>query len=116
MEKRTVEMALLLDFYGELLTGKQREYMELYYNEDFSLAEIAGLVGVTRQGVRDALQRAEAALLEFEEKTGLLQRFSEISKTAEEIEQTLRIIEIGTKTDETAPLFEKIYQALDTLS
>jgi len=109
-------MTLLLDFYGELLTEKQREYMELYYSEDFSLAEIAGLGGVTRQGVRDALQRAESALLEFEAKTGLLQRFSEVSKTAGEIKNSLRIIENSAKTEETAPLFEKIYESLDTLT
>jgi len=108
-------MTLLLDFYGELLTEKQREYMELYYSEDFSLAEIAGLGGVTRQGVRDALQRAEAALLEIEAKTGLLQRFSEVSKTAGEIQKTLRIIETRTGAKETAPLFQEIYQSLDTL-
>ena len=75
MAKQTVELALLLDFYGGLLTEKQREYMELYYNEDFSLSEIAGLNGITPQGVRDVITRGEAALREVERKTGLIQRF-----------------------------------------
>jgi len=115
MEKRTVEMTLLLDFYGELLTEKQREYMELYYNEDFSLAEIATLSGVTRQGVRDALQRGASALVEFEEKTGLLQRFAEVTASAETIEKKLRAIEARSGSRETSPLFDEIYQDLKTL-
>jgi len=77
MEKRTVEIALLLDFYGGLLTEKQREYIELYYNEDFSLAEIARLGGITPQGVRDVIRRGETMLRDVEEKTGLIQRFGE---------------------------------------
>jgi len=75
MAKQTVELALLLDFYGGLLTEKQREYMELYYNEDFSLSEIAGLNGITPQGVRDVITRGETTLREVERKTGLIQRF-----------------------------------------
>jgi len=75
MEKQTVELALLLDFYGGLLTEKQQNYMELYYNEDFSLSEIARLNGITPQGVRDVIARGEATLREVERKTGLIQRF-----------------------------------------
>ena len=75
MEKRTLEMALLLDFYGGLLTEKQRAYLELYYNEDYSLTEIARLQGITPQGARDVISRGEAQLLQVEEKTGLVQRF-----------------------------------------
>jgi len=68
-------MALLLDFYGGLLTEKQRAYLELYYNEDYSLTEIARLNGITPQGARDVICRGEAQLLSVEEKTGLVQRF-----------------------------------------
>ena len=75
MKKQTVELALLLDFYGGLLTEKQRNYMELYYNEDFSLSEIADLNGITPQGVRDVISRGETALREVERKTGLIARF-----------------------------------------
>ena len=75
MAKQTVEVALLLDFYGGLLTEKQRAYMELYYNEDFSLAEIARERDITPQGVRDVIARGEAMLREVERKTGLIARF-----------------------------------------
>ena len=65
---------MLFDFYGELLTAKQREYFDLHYNEDYSLSEIAEAEGISRQGVHDSLARAEAALLAMEEKTGCLAR------------------------------------------
>ena len=72
-----LDKSLLLDFYGELLTLKQREYCDLHWNEDWSLAEIAQLGGLSRQGVWDILRRAEAALQGYEEKTGLVRRFME---------------------------------------
>ena len=62
MKGKPLEMSLLFDFYGETLTEKQRELFDLYYNEDLSLAEIAEHAGITRQGVRDSIKRAEHAL------------------------------------------------------
>ena len=78
-------IALLLDFYGELLTEKQREFLEYYYNEDLSLAEIAGNEGISRQGVRDAIKRAEKQLLEMEESLSLASRFNAMKTGLEEI-------------------------------
>lgn len=75
--KDTYRMTMLLDFFGELLTIKQREYLELYYNEDMSLTEIAERAGISKQGVHDIIMRASAALTEYEEKTGLVRRWSE---------------------------------------
>jgi len=72
-------MTMLFDFYGELLTDKQRECFDLYHNEDLSLAELAEQFGISRQGVRDTLVRAEGTLLELEQKTGLLARFTQRS-------------------------------------
>ncbi|MCL2056882.1 MAG: putative DNA-binding protein [Oscillospiraceae bacterium] len=83
--EKDLRISVLLDFYGEMLTEKQREAVELYYNEDLSLAEIAEHSGITRQGVRDAVKRAENQLLEYEEKLGLWARFLEIKKGLEEI-------------------------------
>ncbi len=73
----------LLDIYGGALTDKQRNVMELYYNEDLSLSEIAEHEGITRQGVRDCVKRAEALLLEMEEQL----------KFAEFIRQTAHLCE-----------------------
>jgi predicted DNA-binding protein YlxM (UPF0122 family) len=74
LENTPLDRALLLDFYGELLTEKQKQYCDLHWNEDYSLAEIAELGGLSRQGVWDILRRAEAALRDMEAKTGIVQR------------------------------------------
>lgn len=75
MKNQTYRMTMLYDFYGELLTERQREFFDLYYNEDLSLAEIAENAGISRQGVRDVIVRAEAAMQEIEDKTGIIKRF-----------------------------------------
>lgn len=74
------EIAMLLDFYGELLTEKQREAMDLYYNEDLSLAEIAEPLNISRQGVRDSIKRGEKQLEDLENTLGLAKRFREIKQ------------------------------------
>lgn len=70
-----VSFGLLLDFYGELLSPRQREVAEYSYGEDLSLSEIATLTGITRQGVRDSLKKTESLLLHYEETLGLVTRF-----------------------------------------
>ena len=75
MKNQAYRMAMLFDFYGDLLTQRQREFFDLYYNEDLSLAEIAENYGISRQGVRDVIVRAEAAMSEIEEKTHIIRRF-----------------------------------------
>ena len=75
MKSDTFHMSMLYDFYGELLTDKQKELFDLYYNEDLSLAEIAENYAISRQGVRDTIVRAERTLEDVEEKTGLIRRF-----------------------------------------
>ena len=99
MKGKPLEMSLLFDFYGETLTEKQRELFDLYYNEDLSLAEIAEHAGITRQGVRDSIKRAEHALREMEEKLGLVARYGGTERCAEELMQEverLRALNAGT--------------------
>lgn len=69
---KNLEYGLLLDVYGGLLTEKQLEMMQLYYDEDLSLSEIGEQYGISRQGVHDSLKRSEQALDEFEERLGIL--------------------------------------------
>ncbi len=76
---KNLQESVLLDFYGELLTDKQKSALELYYNEDLSLAEIAEDMQVSRQGARAFIKQGEAHLAEFEEKLGMYKRFSAIS-------------------------------------
>lgn len=82
---KNLQIAVLLDYYGELLTEKQRDFISLYYDEDLSLAEIAENEGITRQGVRDSIKRAEALLFEMEEKLGFAKRFEKINEDADRI-------------------------------
>ena len=82
---KNLNMSILMDFYGQLLTPKQLEALEFYYNDDLSLAEIADEMSISRQGVRDFIKRGEKQLEEFEEKLGLAQRFEDIKRNAERI-------------------------------
>lgn len=82
---KNLDLILLLDFYGDMLTPKQREFVDYYYNDDLSLAEIAQNVGITRQGVRDAIKRAEVQLTEMEERLGLVSRFQSVQAGLNEI-------------------------------
>lgn len=78
MKNQTYRMTMLYDFYGELLTDRQKEFFDLYYNDDLSLAEIAENAGISRQGVRDVIVRAEGLMQEIEDKTGLIRRFEQM--------------------------------------
>ena len=90
MFKKDMKYSLLLDFYGDLLSERKKELIELYYNEDLSLAEIAEHSGITRQGVRDSIKRAEAQLKEYEERLGLAKRFNAMGEGLEEIQRLAR--------------------------
>jgi hypothetical protein len=85
--KKNLEMSYLLDFYGEVLTDKQREMLRQYYNDDFSLSEIGENFGITRQGARDAIKHGESTLLELEQKVGFAARYRKVQQTLEELEQ-----------------------------
>lgn len=86
MKNQAYRMALLYDFFGDMLTDRQKEFYDLYYNEDLSLSEIAENYGITRQGVRDVIVRAEAALTELEDKTGIVRRFHKMQEQLTQIE------------------------------
>lgn len=80
MEKHFL-IPLLLDYYGQLLTPTQFNFVDLYYNQDLSLAEIAEHQKITRQGVRDAIKRGESVLLETEEKLQLVKKIGKAQDT-----------------------------------
>ena len=90
---KNMRVSYLLDFYGDLLTEKQREALELYYNDDLSLGEIAADSGISRQGVRDNIKRAEAILFDMEDKLRLAQKFGEIKKGLASVRREIDIID-----------------------
>ena len=88
-----VHMLLLFDYYGEMLTERQRMCLDLRYNQDLSLAEIAGELGVSRQGVHDNIIRAEAHLQRMEEKTGCVRRYLHSRSAMQEIAQLAKALD-----------------------
>lgn len=80
---------MLYDFYSSLLTGKQREFLELYYQHDLSLAEVAAESGISRQAVHDLLKRAVRTLESAEEKLGLVARFAKQEKALRKLKRLL---------------------------
>lgn len=97
MENSRLTRSMLLDFYGELLTEKQRTCFDLHYNEDLSLSEIAEMLGISRQGAWDNIRRAEMAMEDVEKKTGLIGRFEENRRTLEQLREKLE--KIGSISD-----------------
>ncbi len=103
-----IEVTMLFDLYGEALTAKQRDYLSFYYNDDLSLSEIAENEGITRQGVRDAIKRAEAVLydmeskLRFSEKQAKIQNgLDDIIKCAEKINEYNLSHELSREINDT---------------
>ncbi len=90
---KNVKVALLFDFYRNVLTPRQNECVDLYYNEDLSLAEISEHLGITRQGVRDNIVRAEKTLFDIEDRLGLAVRFLNIKDKLADVDDIIREIE-----------------------
>ena len=118
-----IQTSLLYDFYGSLLTDRQREVMELYYGENLSLSEIAAEFSISRQGVHDALKNAERALHEYEQNLGLVEKFQQsreaigaIDGRIEELINGMRKpeAEVLTASQVTAEL-QKIKDIIDKL-
>ncbi len=84
MEKN-IKISLLLEIYANLLTPKQSDLLDLYYNQNLSLSEIADDVGITRQGVRKILVDGEKKLFDYEQKLNILEKKLENQKIIEEL-------------------------------
>lgn len=96
---KDLNVTILLDVYGQLLTEKQRFAIDMYYNEDLSLAEIADEINISRQGVRDSIKQGEKHLCEYEEQLGVVKRFRNISAQLEQIKAILAKAEFEGKAD-----------------
>ncbi len=105
---KNLSIGMLLDFYGQMLTDKQAYVIDLYYNQDFSLAEIAEEMNISRQGVRDLIKRSEKQLFDMEGSLGLASRFSEISENIEKIQQSCKEIYDKINNDDLKSEIEKI--------
>lgn len=114
MFKKDMHISLLLDFYGDILSERRRELTGLYYNDDLSLSEIAEISGISRQGVRDAVKKSEAELLELEEKLGLCGRYEELRKEISKLSGEINAIQ--TTDADTANKLKEIAKELSELN
>ena len=85
MYEKNLNIGYLLDFYGDVLPERKRNVLDMYYNEDFSLSEIAEQIGISRQGVRDIIKKSEEDLLFYEEKLGLAEKLQKVENEANEL-------------------------------
>ena len=118
MKNQAYRMTMLYDFYGDVLTDRQKEFYDLYYNEDLSLGEIAENYDITRQGVRDVIVRAEATLTELEDKTGLIKRFHTMHGQLEQVrEDVQKLVDMAAASDnaEAEILARRVLDTTDTL-
>ncbi|MDO4545128.1 MAG: YlxM family DNA-binding protein [Bacillota bacterium] len=115
------QASLLYDFYGQLLTKRQREVMALYHEENLSLSEIAGEFSISRQGVYDALKNAEKTLKGYEEKLGLVKKFQQsrdaISRIDRIMDGVLRDLdkENSSAARRTAEELKEVKEIIDKL-
>ena len=89
VKNQAYRMAMLYDFYGELLTDHQKEIYEQFILEDLSLGEIARDAGISRQGVHDLVKRCDRTLQEYEEKLHLVSRFLTVKEQIHKIREIL---------------------------
>ena len=109
-----LEMALLLDYYGGMLTDKQRDCFDMRYNQDLSLGEIAEMLGVSRQAVNDNLSRTEALLRRMEENIGCVKRDKLTRRACQEILEAATVLDASSDPAVLAAL-QRIRSAAQTL-
>lgn len=116
---KNFNIPLLLDIYGKLLTKNQYEMTYLYYNEDLSLSEISQHFNISRQGVNDCIKRAEALLMDFEEKLNILKLFKAFDFNIKKMElECLNIYNIISTTNNSNEILKSLYslqKSLDSL-
>ena len=114
MEKK-VEISILWQIYGKLLTEKQYQYIDYYYNEDLSLSEIAENENITRQAVRDLIKKGERKLFEYEEKLLFMKKTINQEKQIENILENLNKIEKDSSDEKVTSILEEVKKELNCL-
>ena len=110
-----IKISILCDLYGKLLTEKQFEFLNDYYNNDLSLSEIAENNDITRQAVRDIIKKGEKKLFEYEEKLLVMKRMLNQEKTIQHILSELTKIEKDSSDKKVANILETIKKELNCL-
>ena len=113
--EKNVKISMLLDIYGNLLTEKQNELLDDYYNNDFSLSEIAENQLITRQAVRDNLKKGENKLFEYEEKLGFMKKTIMHEEQVAKILSELNKIEKKSTDKEVAKVLQDVRKKINCL-
>lgn len=114
MEKN-VTVSILLDIYGKVLTDKQQDVLDLYYNENLSLAEIAEEIGITRQAVHDCIVKGEKKLFNLEEKLGIMKKLDNQEKQLQKILLELSQIQQKDSDKHINDIIENVVRELNCL-
>lgn len=112
MLEKVERIVLLNDFYGPLLTQKQREVMHLHFENDWSLAEIAASMKISRQAVHDLIQRASKALEDYEKRLGLMGKFLDSRRRWQEIYNLLENGVDGARVRQVLQLIKELNETL----
>ena len=112
MFEKNMKLALLLDFYIEALDEHSANIMKAYYEDDLSLAEIAGDENISRQGIRHIIKRSEEQILFLEDKLGLAKRYAELTQSAKALEEVRESIINKTASDNE---IEKLDNVISTI-
>lgn len=109
---KDMKIGMLIDFYGQLLTDKQLDALDMYYNQDLSLAEIAAENSISRQGARDFIKKGEKQLNEYEEKLGLVKRFNDITKQISEMNGIIDELPYSAETERLKEISRKLSEEI----
>ncbi|HHV73568.1 MULTISPECIES: YlxM family DNA-binding protein [unclassified Thermoanaerobacterium] len=115
MNSDFVEMNVLYDFYGSLLTGKQMDIFKMYYMDDYSLGEISQELNISRQGVYDSLKRAESILKYYEDKLGLVKKYNDNMEKLSKIKQSIGEVKKYISDQKVLEALEDIEKEIDGL-
>ncbi|NLC68923.1 MAG: YlxM family DNA-binding protein [Clostridiaceae bacterium] len=113
--KNVYEIGLLADFYGQLLTRRQYEIIDMYYNNDYSLGEIAEHLGISRQGVYDNLKRGKNLLIGFEKKMGLVEKHLKREYAVKKIMELISELDARDTNSNNREGYRKIVECLESL-
>lgn len=116
MFEKNLSISLLLDFYGDILSDRQNEMLNMYYNEDCSLSEIADNFSISRQGVRSVLKKGETILLDMENKLQLASRFTKMLEKSSEIASELESINSNINNDEISSKIHSLIKQIQEMA
>lgn len=114
--EKDMTIPLLMDLYGQVLSDRKRELLDYYYNEDYSLAEIAEITGISRQGIRESVKKSEAELRALDASLHLVERTQALDDRISGIRTRMRPLLDASVSLEARETLEQILKELDTLS